>query len=483
MNSSEESDRIEMNRQERDRLKVLYGVIQKERSQKEAARLLRLTTRQVRRLMRRWEASGDQGLIHRLRGRASNRRLAPELRQKVLAEYQCCYQGFGPTLASEKLAEQGLHVSPDTLRRWLMAADLWLGKRKREKHRQRRPRRECFGELVQMDTSIHDWLESRGETMVLVAMIDDATGRVLAGFYRGETVIAHFDLLGRWLKRNGRPLALYTDRDSIYEVASKGRPDPAGTTQFGRALNELAIERIPAYSPQAKGRVERFFGTAQDRWVKELRLLGITTMAQANKVLRQKLLPEFNRRFTVAAARSRDAHRDLGPEHCLPRILSVQDVRSVANDYTVRFRNRCYQLHPPAWPGLRRGKVVLEQRVDGKLLIRFGERYLAFHEILPKNGAAKNGVVPNKEVSAWDAALGGSAPQTPRSLAHLRPTPVAKNRDRTEVRSPGVQPTVRRSGRTPAEPCPPNGKAKNKGSKLCRPAKNHPWRTLLLRPK
>ena len=238
---NEESDRIEMSRRERDRLKVLHGVTQKERSQKEAAQLLGLTTRQVRRLVRRWESFGDQGLIHRLRGRASNRRLSEELRQQVLAEYRRCYHDFGPTLASEKLAEQGLHVSVDTLRRWLMAAGLWEGKRQREKHRQRRARRECFGELVQMDTSIHDWLEGRGETMVLVCMIDDATGRVQARFYDGETVVAHMDLLVRWLKKNGRPLALYTDRDSIYETSSKGRPDVSGTTQFGRALASLSI--------------------------------------------------------------------------------------------------------------------------------------------------------------------------------------------------------------------------------------------------
>jgi hypothetical protein len=474
MSILEEGEPIEMNRRERDRLKVLHGVLQKERTQKEAARLLRLTTRQVRRLVRRLRESGDRGLIHRLRGRPSNRRLPAELRQQVLTEYQKCYQGFGPTLASEKLAEQGLHVTPDSLRRWLLAAGLWSGQRQREQHRQRRARRECFGELVQMDTSIHDWLEGRGETMVLVAMIDDATSRVEAGFYSGETVQSHFDLLGRWLRKQGRPLALYTDRDSIFEPQSKGRPDYSGETQFGRALAELGIERITAYSPQAKGRIERFFGTAQDRWVKELRLAGVTTMAQANALLRRKLLPEFNRRFSVAAARRRNAHRDLGPEHLLPAILSVQAMRVVDNDYTVRFQNRCYQLHKPALPGLRRGRVVLEQRLDGQLKIRFGEHYLSFHE------------VPLRPRRSARARLGGSAPQTPRSLALLRPTPEGKNTGRavsTTARPTGVQPTVRRSGRTPALPYPPNGKAKTKRMQSNRPAKNHPWRTLLLRPK
>jgi transposase len=472
--TTEESERIEMSRRERDRLKVLDGVLRGERSQKEAARLLRLTPRQVRRLVRRLQESGDQGLLHRLRGQPSNRRLAPELRQQVLAEYRRSYQGFGPTLASEKLAQAGLRVSHDTLRRWLVAEGLWQGSRQRDRHRQRRPRRECFGELVQMDTSVHDWLEGRGESMVLIAMIDNATGRVEAGFYPGETVESHFDLLGRWLKKYGRPLALYTDRDSIFEAQSKGRRDYSGQTQFGRALAELGIERITAYSPQAKGRVERFFGTAQDRFVKELRLAGVTTRAQANALLRRQLQPHFNRRFTVAAARSRNAHRDLGPEHCLPALLSVQAVRVVDNDYTLRWQNRCFQIDPPAWPGLRRGKVVVEQRLDGSLHLRFGERYLRFHEI-PCRGAAAR------------ASLGGSAPQTPRSLPHSRPTPAEGSKGKARVegstRASGVQPTARRSSRTPAEPYPPDGadEAKRKGPH--RPAEKYPWRTFQKRPK
>ena len=472
--ASQESEWLEMSQRDRDRLKVLHGVIQGERRQKEAGRLLRLSVRQVRRLVRRLREAGDRGIIHRLRGRPGNRQLPAELRQRVVAEYQRCYSGFGPTLASEKLAEQGLRVSPDTLRRWLMAAGLWQSQRQRDKHRQRRPRRECFGELVQMDTSIHDWLEGRGETMVLIAMIDDATSRVQAGFYPAETLEGHFDLLRRWLKKHGRPLALYTDRDSIFEATAKGKPDYSGQTQFGRALEELEIDRTTAYSPQAKGRIERFFETAQDRWVKEMRLAGVTTRAQANALLRSKLVPEFNRRFTVGPARRRNAHRDLGPEHHLAAILSAQVQRGVANDYTVRFRNRCFQLLPPALPGLRRGRVIIEQRLDGAWAIRFGQHYLRFREI---------------PLAAQDfaraARLGGAAPQTPRSLTLLRPTPVANNKDRAAdtARSSGVQPTARRSGRTPAEPYPPNGKAKTNYQEKNRPAKDHPWRTFHLRRK
>jgi len=475
--ASQESEWLEMSQRDRDRLKVLHGVIQGERLQKEAARLLRLSVRQVRRLVGRLKESGDRGIVHRLRGRPGNRKLPVELRHKALTEYQRCYQGFGPTLASEKLAEQGLRVSHDTLRRWLTAQGLWQAKRKRDKHRQRRPRRECFGELVQMDTSIHDWLEGRGEAMVLIAMIDDATSRIEAAFYPAETLQGHFDLLRRWLKKHGRPLALYTDRDSIFEATAKGQPDYVGQTQFGRALEELDIDRITAYSPQAKGRIERFFQTAQDRWIKELRLAGVTTRDRANALLRRKLLAQFNRRFTVGPARRRNAHRDLGPEHDLAAILSAQVQRRVANDYTVRFRNRCFQLLPPALPGLRRGKVIIEQRLDGAWAIRFGTHYLRFREIPLQ---AKD--------FARAAPLGGSAPQTPRSLALLRPTPVGqtpvgKDKDRAAdtARSSGVQPTARRSGRTPAEPYPPNGKAKTNHKQKYRPAKNHPWRTLLLR--
>jgi transposase len=361
-----------MSQHERDVLKVIQQVVDGTLTQVEAARLLRLSTRQVRRLQGRLQAEGDQAVVHRLRGRPSNRRIDPARRQQILEAYRRHYADFGPTFASEKLAEQGLVVAPETLRQWLLAEGLWQRQRRRDPHRQRRPRRACFGELVQMDTSIHDWTEGRGEPMVLVNMIDDATSRVLSGFYEAETVEAHFDLLGRWLQRHGRPVALYTDRDSIFEYQDKGRGDPNGLTQFGRALAELGIELILARSPQAKGRVERFFETAQDRWVKELRLAQVTTRAQANALLDKKLIADFNRRFAVAPAQAADAHRPLGAGHHLAAILSVQYERVVSNDYTVRFQNRVYQVSKPVYPGLRGGRVVVELRLDGTMALRFG---------------------------------------------------------------------------------------------------------------
>jgi Homeodomain-like domain len=460
--SVQDGGRIEMSQRERDRLKVLHGVQQGQFTQAKAAQLLGLTVRQVRRLQERHQQLGDAGLVHRLRGKPSNRQLDAKLRKRVLAEYRKHYTGFGPTLACEKLAEQDLHVSPDTLRRWLLAEGLWQRQRRRDTHRQRRPRRSCFGELVQMDTSLHDWTEGRGETMVLITMIDDATSRILARFYPGDTVEAHFDLLGRWLKKFGRPLALYTDRHGIFQAHKKGQPDYEGETQFSRALSELDVELIMAYSPQAKGRVERSFGTAQDRWVKEMRLAKVKTIVEANALL-ERLLPAHNRRFNVAPAQSADAHRALGTSHHLAAILSVQEQRVVSNDYTIRFANRLYQLDQPIYPGERGGKVTIELRVDGTMAIRLGDRYLNYHEIV-----------------AQDAALGGSAPQTPRSLAHVRPTPEGEDKgddaSQKKAPSPGVKPTTRRSGRTPAEPYPPDGEKKPTKKGPHRPSATHPWR-------
>lgn len=375
------TDRIEMNQRERDILTIMRPVLDGTRTQAEAARLLQMSVRQVRRLQRRLEQQGDGAVVHGLRGKPSNRKAPASLRKRVLAAYEKRYPDFGPTLAREKLAEhEGLEIGRETLRRWLLAADLWQRRRARDPHRSRRPRRACFGELVQMDASIHDWLEGRGPAVVLITLIDDATGRLMARFYPEGTTQTHMDLLGRWLKRHGRPAALYTDRHSIFEAQAKGVPLPQQATQLGRALQELGIGLIRAHSPQAKGRVERSFGTAQDRWVKELRLAGAKTLHQANAVL-AKVVPGHNRRFAVVPKDASDAHRPLGPGHDLAVILSVQHERVVSNDYVVRLDGRHYQLLPPALPGLRGGKVVIEERADGSRRIRLGEAYLKYREI------------------------------------------------------------------------------------------------------
>jgi hypothetical protein len=452
-------DRIAMSQRERDLLKIMGPVLQGQRTQGEAARLADLSVRQIRRIQRKLEQAGDAALVHGLRGKPSNRQFKARLRRKVLAAYRRQFAGFGPTFASEKLAELGLVVSPDTLRRWLLDEGLWQRQRRRDAHRSRRPRRSCFGELVQMDASLHDWLEGRGEELVLVSMIDDATSRVLARFYRAGTVETHMELLGRWLRQHGRPLALYTDRHSIFEPQDKGRALPEGITQFGRALRELDIELIRARSPQAKGRVERSFGTAQDRWVKELRLAKARTLDEANAVL-ERVVPGHNRRFATPARQSSDAHRSLGSSFHLAAILSIQEQRVVSNDYTIRFHNRFYQLQPPIYPGERGGRVIVETRLDGTLAIRFEKHYLKYDE------------------AAAGARLGGSAPKPPEFSALAADASVKETgrAPHEEARPTAVQPTGGRSGRTPAEPYPPDGAAENKPKPSWRPAEDHPWR-------
>jgi hypothetical protein len=459
-------DRIAMSQKERDVLKILHGVLRGERTQAEAARLLGLTTRQIRRIQRKLEADGDQALVHGLRGQPSNHRLDPAMRRKILAAYRRRYADFGPTFASEKLAQEGLVVCPQTLRQWLLAEGLWQRRRRRDPHRSRRPRRACFGELVQMDASEHDWLEGRGEAMVLITMIDDATNYLLARFYPSGTVETHMDLTGHWLRRHGRPVALYTDRHSIFEPQDKGRALPDAETQFGRALRELDIKLIRAHSPQAKGRVERSFGTAQDRWVKELRLAGVTTLAGANDLL-QRLLPGHNRRFAKPARQTGDAHRPLGSGHNLAAILSLQEERVVTNDYTIRFRNRFYQLLKPVYPGERGGRVVVELRLDGSLAIRFRGKYLKYQEVEAGRGP------------------GGSAPRPPEfSALAADAKEVEEDPAAGEGAGPaGIQPTGGRSGRTPAEPYPPDGAAKDSDKEQRRPAEDHPWRKPFKRKK
>ena len=375
-------ERVAMSQRERDVVRVVRAVMDGHRTQVEAARLLKRSVRQVRRLQHKLQAGGDAALVHGLRGRPSNHHLDPTLRRRVLRAYRARYPDFGPTLACEKLADEGLVVGVETLRRWLLADGLWTRRRHRDPHRSRRPRRSCFGELVQMDASIHDWLEGRGQTVVLITMIDDATSRLMARFYPAATVAAHMDLVERWVRTYGRPMASYTDRHSIFEAHERGQPlaDPDAETQFGRALRELDVELIRAHSPQAKGRVARSFGTAQDRWVKELRLAKARTCEQANGVL-ERVVPEHNRRFGRAARVTTDCHRRVGATHRLEAILSIQAERVVSNDYVVRWANRFFQLLPPVYPGRRGGRVVIERRRDEAVMVRFGGRYLAYREI------------------------------------------------------------------------------------------------------
>ena len=449
-------DRIEMSQRERDVLKVMALVLEGKRTQAEAGRLLKRSVRQVRRIQRRLEEDRDRGVVHTLRGRPSNHRTQPQVRQQVVAAYRARYGGFGPTMAAEKLAAEGWGVCDETLRHWLLEAGLWQRKRRRDQHRQRRERRECWGELVQADGSHHDWLEGRGPWMVLVVMIDDATSKTIARFYPGETTEAYMDLLGRYLRKRGRMTAMYVDRDSIFRAEDHDPNDPQPTlTQFKRALNELEIDLILANSPQAKGRVERFNKTAQDRLVKELRLAKATTLEEANQVVEKVFLPWFNRRCAVKPVRD-NAHRPLHASINLAGILSLQDQRKVANDYTIRLENHLYQILPPALPGLRGGRVTVEKRLDGSLHLRFQGRYLKYKALGPS----------------------GALPPNPRSLTPAQTpaaAPTTKDCAAKATQPSAVRLTSRRSGRTPAEPYPPKGVATVPATIKARPRPGQAW--------
>ena len=373
---------------ERDRLKVLHEVQKGHSTQRAAGQQLGITDRWVRTLLVRVKQEGDGGIVHRLRGRTSNRRLPDKVRTRIVKLVKAKYRDFGPTLACEYLAQDdGVEVSKETLRQLLIAAGLRRARRRRvEEVHGWRPRRNCRGELVQWDTSVHAWLEGRGPRLYLVAMIDDATSQVYARFVEQDSTEANLQVLWGYLERWGRPVEFYTDKSSLFTV---NRPvveaaDEAVEeefTQIGRALRELDIGWIAAHSPQAKGRIERFFGTAQDRLVKGLRLAGANCLQAAQAYLEQEYLSQWNRTLTREPAGRSDAHRPLRAEHDLAAILSHVEERCVAADYTIRYQGKLYQIpRADIRPGLRGGRVRVEQRLDGSLVMKFREYRLDVQE-------------------------------------------------------------------------------------------------------
>ena len=376
---------LQMSQKERDRLQVLQDAKKRRITQKEAAEQMGVTERWVRKLLARLRQEGDRAVLHRLRGRSSNRKIAEVEQQRAVKLVRQEYRDFGPTLASEYLSERhGMKMSRETLRGWMIAAGLWKPRRQRiERVHTWRPRRSQVGELVQWDTSEHDWLEGRGEKLYLVLLIDDASSRALARFVRHDSTAENLATLRVYVQRWGRPVAVYTDKASLFQINRPPKVDEQlraerPKTQIGRALEELGIEWIAAHSPQAKGRVERFFGTAQDRLVKGLRKAGVGTLEEAQRYLRRVYLPLWNRRFTVPPANPTDAHRPLGPEHHLDSILSHVETRRVGRDYSIQLGRVRYQIaRQDVVAGLRGAAVRVERRLDGRAAVRFRQRYLA----------------------------------------------------------------------------------------------------------
>jgi transposase len=378
-----------MTQADRDRLVTLRKAKKRLIAQRQAAEELGLTVRQVKRLIYALKKRGDKSVVHGLRGKPSNQRIAKTVEEEAVQILSAdLYKGFGPTLASEYLADKhDIEVSKETVRQWMIRAKLWRAKEQKVKALHVwRARRSRLGELVQWDTSDHDWLEGRGEKLYLIAMIDDATSRLFARFVRHDTTGENMKLLRSYLEKFGRPLAFYTDKASIFRTAEKRKRDEPGVdkdpaemppTQIGRALQELGIAWIAAHSPQAKGRVERNFGTAQDRLVKGMRVAGVKTLEQANQYLEETYLVWWERELTVEPCHPDDAHRALDKSHSLEASLSHVETRQVRNDYTIRLDGELYRIERQAVvSGLRKADVRVEKRLDGSIAVRFGERYL-----------------------------------------------------------------------------------------------------------
>jgi len=377
---------IEMSTRERKRMALMTRLAEGLLKLREAAEMMRVSYRQAKRIRRRYLQEGDAGIVHRGRGRISNRRRPENERKRAIALYRKEYAGFGPLLASEHLAtDHGIVVDHETLRQWLLGAGVWQSHRKREVHRAARERRPRRGDLVQIDGSEHDWFEGRGPRVVLMVMIDDATNMTLARFYPAEDTAAAYDVFERYVCRYGLPAALYPDRDSIYvctrEACLEEQLANVGPeTQFARAMRELGVDLIPAYSPQAKGRVERRHGLFQDRLVKEMRLQGIGTIEAANAYLDGSFLRLLHERYNVEPRDPVNGHQSRPSATMLALVLSWQEARSVAKDWTVCWHNRRLQIDARhAALGLAGRRVVVVERRDKTLAMLYGGRLLSFH--------------------------------------------------------------------------------------------------------
>jgi transposase len=364
------------------RLHVIQKVLEGGLKQVEAAEILSLSSRHIRRVVKRVEQEGARGVVHRSRGRLSNRKIGDQLKEKVIRLYRVSYKDFGPTLASEKLLERdGVRISDETLRVWLIEAGDWKRVRKRRKHRQWRERKGHRGEMVQMDGSHHAWFEDRGDPCVLMGYIDDATGDPFGRFYDYEGTMPAMDSFKRYIRKRGLPLKVYLDGHSTYKSTAKATIEEQlegvePLSEFERALKELGVEVSHAHSPQAKGRIERLFRTFQDRVIKEMRLRGIKTIEEGNKFL-EEYLPLYTKRFSVRPREKEDLHRALPRGIDLDAILCLKTERTLRNDFTVAHNHKLYQIEEAT----KASKVIVQDRMDGSMRMTYQGRALRFREI------------------------------------------------------------------------------------------------------
>lgn len=371
-----------MSHKELKRLQLIDRVVDGELRQTEVADLLDLSDRQVRRIVKRIQTEGPIGIVHRGRGRKSNNQLDERTKQKLLKLVRHRYAGFGPTLAAEEIEKrEALKVGRETIRLLLRAEHLPYPCRRRRPHRQWRERKAHCGEMVQMDGSHHDWFEKRAPRCVLMGYVDDATGRVFARFYEYEGTIPALDSFRRYISQYGIPASVYLDRHGAYksnarQTMEEQLNDREPMTQVARAMGELGVRVIHAHSPQAKGRVERLFGTFQDRLVKVMNLEKVSSIEEGNRFL-EKYLTDYNRRFARPARAEADLHRANPGYQVLLRTLCIREERVVRNDSTIQYEGRMLLILDRTWAK----KVIVEERLDGRRVVRTKDRELRYQEV------------------------------------------------------------------------------------------------------
>jgi len=370
-----------MSKKELTRIEVMQRLEEKRLKQREAAEMLGINQRHVRRLLRAYRQDGERGLISKRRGKPSNNQLDEQVKQGAIDLIYRQYHDFGPTLAQEKLTEKhGLELSVETVRKLMITEGLWKPKKaKKLVVHQMRERRACFGELVQVDGSPHPWFEERGEECNLLVFIDDATGKLMELYFTpGETTFSYFAATQRYLTRYGKPVAFYSDKNSIFRVNIKNALSGSGMTQFGRAMKELDIEIICANTPQAKGRVERVMQVLQDRLVKEMRLRDISDIETANEYTAE-FITDYNDRFAVQPKSSHNAHRTLEPKEDLERVFTLQEQRSLSKNLTLQHKNIVYQIQTsrPSY-AMRKAQVTVCENNQGKIEILYKGQPLDF---------------------------------------------------------------------------------------------------------
>jgi len=415
------------------RLEVLRDLDQRRLTSEAAAQLLGLERRQVFRLLKAYRIDGATGLISQRRGRPSNRRKPEELRTKALTVIRELYWDFGPTLAAEKLREMhGIALGRETLRLWMIEAEIWADRKQRRKRvHQPRHRRECVGELVQVDGCEHWWFEDRGPQCTLLVLIDDATSRLMhLQFVESESTFAYFHAARAYLEAWGKPVAFYSDKHGVFRVNHPGALGGDGMTQFGRALHALNIDIICANSSQAKGRVERAHKTLQDRLIKELRLAGARTLAEGNALL-PAFTADYNARFAKPPANKKDLHRPLSVGDDLEDAFAWKEERTVSQALTLQYDKVIFILEPsePAKAAIGK-RVTVVDYPDGRLSIRYKGVELAYRTFDKLRQVPQAAIIENKRLGAALAFI--REQQIER--AEVRSTKAPRRRDQRDAR-------------------------------------------------